>query len=116
MTTDATALVDTYLDAVSHGDVDTIVMMYAHDATLEDPVGSDAVHGRDAIRRFYERALRRASLHCERTGPVCSTGAALAFPFRLTVADGAMVLDVIDVFELDASGAIRSMRAYWGAP
>ncbi len=116
MTIDATALVDTYLTAVTRGDIETIVALYADDATLEDPVGSDPAHGRDAIRAFYERALRRMSLRCERTGPVCSTGAALAFPFRLTVGDGAMVLDVIDVFELDPSGAIRSMRAYWGAP
>jgi hypothetical protein len=54
----------------------------------------------------------------ELTGPVrvLADGRGGAAPLRSRgVRDGrAVALDIIDVFELDGSGLITTMRAYWG--
>ena len=41
---------------------------------------------------------------------------AVAFAFVATIGHGpdAMQIDIIDIFECDASGKVAAMRAYWG--
>ena len=111
--TSVDALADAYLAAISSGDLQAILALYAADPTVEDPVGSDPRVGAAAVRAFYERAMR-TPMKAARTGPVAVAAGALAFPFRLELRGGAMVIDVIDVFDLDDQGRISRMRAYWG--
>jgi steroid Delta-isomerase len=107
-------VVERYIALVSSGDVEGIVSLYAEDATLEDPVGSSAIRGHDAIRAFYARATKMG-IHLEPTGPVRLAGHEAAFPFRVTTVGGPkMTIDVIDVFRFDDTGKIVEMRAYWG--
>jgi steroid Delta-isomerase len=106
--------VERYIALVSAGDVDGIVSLYAEDAMLEDPVGSSAIQGHDAIRAFYARATKMG-IRLEPTGPVRLAGREAAFPFRVTTVGGPkMTIDVIDVFRFDDAGKIAEMRAYWG--
>ena len=46
-------VVDDYVRLVGTGTADEIVALYAADATVEDPVGTDVRTGPAAIREFY---------------------------------------------------------------
>jgi steroid delta-isomerase len=105
------AACDTYLAALSEGDVDTIVGLYADGATVEDPVGSPIKTG-ETIREFYE-STKHVSLKATRVGPVTVAGATAAFLFRIdvSVGDQEIVLASTDVMTFDDSGKVTSMMA-----
>lgn len=110
-TSDRIAVVHRYVEAFDKQDMDIIRDIYADDATVEDPVGTDVHRGIEAICAFYEGGLNSgARLHL--TGPVRCAGNSVAFPFQVRM--GEMVIDIIDVFEFNDAGKICSMRAYWG--
>ncbi len=108
---DKIAMVDRYVEAFAKGDVNIIRGMYADDAVVEDPVGSESHHGLEAICAFYAGALG-AGAKLKLTGPARCAGNAVAFPFQVVMPG--MQMDVIDVFEFNADGKISSMKAYWG--
>ncbi len=111
----ATALVDAYLDALQRGDAAAAASLFHPAARLEDPVGSGAVEGIDAIRAFYGRALAQP-LRARRTGALRLAGNAIAFPFvcGMQRRSGWAVTEIIDVFRVDAEGRIVDMQAFWG--
>ena len=109
----AQRVVDAYLAAISAGDVDAVMALYAPEATVEDPVGSDVVVGAPDVRVFYERACA-IPMKASASGAARISGPEVAFPFVLDVAEGAMTIEVIDAFRFDAAGRIVSMRAWWG--
>ena len=45
---------DRYSAMVTKGDVEGIVALYAEDATIEDPIGSDLHRGSEGVRAFYQ--------------------------------------------------------------
>jgi len=108
---DKIAVVHKYVEAFDKQSMDIIREIYAPDAVVEDPVGTDVHEGIEAICRFYETGLNSgAKLHL--TGQPRCAGNAVAFPFQVRM--GEMVIDIIDVFEFNSSGRISSMKAYWG--
>ena len=96
---DKIAAVHKYVEAFAKADMDIIREIYAVNARVEDPVGTEPHEGIDAICAFYEGAL--------------ASGAKLAFPFQAQTAG--FTVDIIDVFEFDEQGKVNSMKAYWGA-
>ena len=56
-TQDKINAVQRYVDAFATADINIIKALYAADATVEDPVGSDIHNGIEAIVAFYEGAL-----------------------------------------------------------
>jgi steroid Delta-isomerase len=48
-----TQTVNRYLELVAKGTADDVLTLYAADATVEDPIGSDLRRDHDAIREFY---------------------------------------------------------------
>jgi steroid delta-isomerase len=108
------ALYDRYPEMLTKGDVDGIVALYAEDATLEDPIGSDVRHGHDSIREFY--AASAGTVVMKRTGPARVAGNEAATPLVVLMGpEGGdrSALDIISVMTFDDDGKIRSMRAYW---
>lgn len=105
--------VDSYMKGLTKADLDGVMALYAPNATVEDPVGTPVREGHEAIREFYAGAVA-AGIKAELTGDVRCTESSAAFPFRLTVGDGAMKIAVIDVFEFNEDGKVISMKAYWG--
>ena len=107
--------VNAYIKAVSAHDVGAIKALYADSATVEDPVGTDAHEGIEAIDAFYQQSAG-VEVELELTGPVRCAGSAAVFPFIATMNMGGkkMRIDIIDVFEFNDAGLIQSMRAYWG--
>lgn len=105
--------VERYVKLLDAGDADAIALLYAEDASVEDPVGSPPRRGRDTLRAFYAASSGR--LRAERTGPVRVCGHEAAFPMlaRVGSADAPALIDVIDVMTFDEDGRIASMRAFW---
>ena len=107
---DMTTAVNRYLETVSQGRPDDIVALYAEDATVEDPVGSDLHIGRGAIRGFY-KAVEGANAETE-VVTLRALGNEAAFFWRLII--GGMTIEIISVMTFDDEGQIASMKAYWG--
>jgi len=105
-----TKAVNRYLETVSQGRPDDIAALYAEDATVEDPVGSEVHIGRQAIRGFYtavEGAESKAEVLTLRV-----LGNEAAYFWRLMI--GGMTIEIISVMTFDDEGKIASMKAYWG--
>ena len=105
---------DRYPELVSKGDVDSIVALYAEDATIEDPIGSELRRGTKAIRAFYEAAA--GTVNMKLSGPPRVAGREAAAPLVVLMGPEGpdqKALDVISVMVFDEAGKITSMRAYW---
>ncbi|NCN83571.1 MAG: steroid delta-isomerase [Sphingomonadales bacterium] len=108
-------IVDRYLVAINAGDMAAVMALYADDASVEDPVGTEPKRG-DEILQFYTNAFSGGA-KVELTGPVRISAKAAAFPFRaeITRADGPVIIvEVIDIFEFDPAGKIAKMTAHFG--
>ncbi|MFC6634367.1 nuclear transport factor 2 family protein [Microbulbifer taiwanensis] len=110
----AEQIVDSYLCCLSEGDLEGVVALYADDATVEDPVGSEPITGRAAIAEFYRGALAMG-IKLRRSGAVRLAAGEIVFPFVCaSEAMGApMEIEIIDHFVLNAEGKVQSMRAFW---
>ena len=112
---DIRSTVDSYAERFAE-DREGWVSLFAPDATVEDPVGSDLREGHEAIGEFWDFVHGMVdAVRIVRTGPVRVAGDEAAWPFQIrsTVAGAEMVLDVIDAMTFDDEARITSMRAYW---
>lgn len=106
------SVLDQYVDAMTRGDVDAIMALYADDATVEDPVGSDPRRGSDAIRELYLSAAGKVRLELDGRVRVAANSAAAPMLGHPVGMDG-MVVEIVDVMTFADDGRITSMRAYW---
>lgn len=114
MPTQATmkAALQTYLDHFNAGDLDALAGLFADDATVEDPVGAPAHHGKAAIRAFYQDAMKNGAT-LSLSAPIRgSHGNAAAMAFEAKV--GPLTIRIVDVMTFDEAGKITSMKAYFG--
>ncbi|MFE3292754.1 nuclear transport factor 2 family protein [Rhodococcus sp. NPDC059234] len=102
-----------YLAAVGDGTSADIAALYAEDATLEDPVGTEPKVGRAAIQEFYS-ALDAVQNKTELLS-LRVAGNTAAFHFRVITEAGEQTITVepIDVMTFDDEARITSMRAVW---
>ena len=103
--------VQRYVEAFEKADLSIIRELYAEDATLEDPVGTEARHGIEEIVEFYKAGFAMGMKLTLEGKPRCA-GNSVAFSFDAIMGGG--TISPIDVFELNAEGKIQHMRAYWG--
>ena len=103
-----------YLELVSKAQPDEVAALYADDATLEDPVGSEVHIGRPAIRGFYS-SIENIKAETE-VVTLRALGNEVAFLWTMTVhmGDVNMRMEIISVMTFDDEGKIASMKAYWG--
>ena len=111
---DNAATVNRYLEYAAKGQVDDIVGLYADDATVEDPVGSEVHIGSQAIRGFYS-AIPQGDNGTDIL-TLRALGNEVAFHWTLTINMGnaKMTIDIISVMTFNDDGKIASMKAYWG--
>lgn len=105
-----------YIDHFNAADPEAIAALYAEDATVEDPVGSEPKRGREAILDFYRMAVQTGA-KLSLAAPIRAShadAAAMAFDVNLQMPEGRSVIRVIDVMRFDEAGHFRSMEAYWG--
>ena len=109
------ATVDEYLRAGREADKDAWLALFADEATLEDPVGTDVVRGPDELSAFYDRTMGSTEgidneLHELR---VAGNTAAFLFTLRIGWRGRRYEVSPIDVLEFDEAGKIIRMRAHW---
>lgn len=104
-------VVESYVAAYNAADLPAMLALYAPGASMEDPVGSTPVRGSEAIAELYRLGFQMG-IRLELEGPVRCAGSSVAFAMSARTATGR--LSIIDVFDLDSSGRIERMRAYWG--
>jgi steroid Delta-isomerase len=105
--------IQSYVDLVGKGTADEILDLYAEDATVEDPVGTEVRTTHEAIREFYaaiEPLQQESRLVSAR---VADGRAAFLFELVTRVGDQTYTLAPIDVMTFDDEGRITSMRAFW---
>jgi steroid Delta-isomerase len=108
-----TETVNRYLALVATGTADDVVTLYAADATIEDPIGSDVRRGHDAIRGFYA-GFQDAKKDTE-LAELRISGSQAAFLWHLTLdaADSSTRISPISTMAFDEDAKITSMRAFW---
>lgn len=106
-----TEQVKKYVQAFAEKNMDLIRELYADDAVVEDPVGTEPKRGIEAICAFYQTAFD-SGVTLEVTEPERVAGNTIAFMFKVVMQG--FSISPIDVFELNADGKIVSMKAYWG--
>ena len=108
-----TETVKRYLDLVATGKADDIAPLYAADATIEDPVGTDLRRGQEAIREFYagfQDAKKETELAELRVG---AGEAAFLWHLTLDAGDTRTRISPISAMTFDDDAKITSMRAFW---
>lgn len=108
-----TAIVKQYVHLLGSGSADEILAMFAEQASVEDPVGSDVLTSRAAIREFFsalEALERSAELLTVR---VSGNEAAFQFALTFNAGEGAVQLSPIDTMVFDELGKITSVRSYF---
>jgi steroid delta-isomerase len=109
------ALVTRYVDAVARQDVEATVACFAPDAVQHDPVGSPPNVGEDAIRAFFEKSFA-VPFRVNREGDtrICGdeeTWASFRFTIEVPTGDGAFLVRVADLAQLDAECRIKRLWA-----
>lgn len=102
-----------YLELVATGSADEVLTVYAADATLEDPIGSDIRRGRDAIHEFYANVqdIKKETELVELR--VVGNEAAFLWHLTLHAGDTRHRLSPISLMTFDEDANITSMRAFW---
>ncbi len=111
--------------AVANGDLDAWLSAYAEDAVLQDPVGPSMLdpqgrghHGHAGLTAFWEQAIApiarlEFTINASFANPGSGTCANVG-RITTTFADGGRTTtDLVMVYEVDASGLITSLKAYW---
>lgn len=109
------AAVHEYVAAFEAGSPERVAALYAADAVVEDPIGSEKHVGRAAILAFYTGSMATgAKLKLE--GPVRVVEDYAAFPFSVNLHwEGSdKRIDVIDTFRFNDDNEVIEMRAFWG--
>lgn len=111
----AKAACETYVRCLTESDLEALLDLFADDAAIEDPVGTDWREGKEVLRTFYAEACQGVA-KAELTGNPRVAGNEVAFPFNVTAgAPGQqVVINIIDVFKFNEDGKIATMRAFWG--
>ncbi len=107
--------VERYIKALCEHDMGIIEKIFAVNATIEDPAGSEQRVGQEAIQGFYSYAFNN-NIRAELTGSVRCADNTAVFPFYVILdrENGQMKLEAIDMFIFNDEGKIQSMKAYWG--
>lgn len=102
-----------YVSLLATGSTDDLLELFAEDATVEDPVGSDVRAGRNEIREFFstlQQLERQTELVLLR---VVGNEAAFSFTITFKAGDTPMRLQPIDTMTFDRDGKITSVRSYF---
>jgi steroid delta-isomerase len=109
-----------YLEAFSANDRDGWVALFAADATLEDPVGTDVRTGHEAISAFWDESHAAGgtiTLKMVQGPNVVAGQCAFAMEAHVEIGEGTdlvkMVIPTIDVMTFDDDSRITSQRAFW---
>ena len=110
------ATMDAYLESWRRNDPDARLKLFVEEPVVEDPVGTPAYRGREAVREFWKQAAWPgvefgATLHKLIT---CGREALAHFTIRLVGAGRpTMNIEVHETVRFADDGRIAELRAYW---
>jgi steroid delta-isomerase len=107
-------VIEAYVDRVANGTTDEVLALYADDATVEDPVGTEVRSTRESIREFYSALEGLEQEGTLLTARIAGGEAAFQFELATKAGEQTYTLSPIDVMTFDDDGLITSMRAFWG--
>jgi steroid delta-isomerase len=110
------AALQNYLDSLNAADIEAITGLFADDATVEDPVGTEVHRGKDAIVQFYRHAVgtgARFSLDAPIRASF-SNAAAMAVSVRVVHMEKPTCVHVIEVVKFNGAGEFISMQVFFG--
>ncbi|MEH6549234.1 MAG: nuclear transport factor 2 family protein [Pseudomonadales bacterium] len=105
------AVVEKYVRSFDESSLELIKEIFADDAIVEDPVGTEQRNGIGAIAEFYKTGFE-ANAKLELTSKPRCAGNSVAFSFDVVMTG--MKISVTDVFEFNDAGKVVLMKAYWG--
>ena len=104
-----------YVDGVSGDDVENIIALFAEDAVVEDPIGTEPHVGHDALRTFYQATIDAVEKMVLEGNPrVRDNYGACAMRAYPKGMDLKLAMETLDVMEFNEQGKITRMTAYWG--
>lgn len=112
----AEALFDAYLSRHASNELEGVLALFEDDARVEDPVGSPAHDGINAIRAFYAGThVQNGTMTIERVGSFLVGGDELAAHVRaeLDKPGSPPPMDVIYTIRISHAGRIASLRAWY---
>ena len=109
------ATVDAYVDAYARNDKAAFLALWAPDGVLEDPVGTPAHVGVDALGAFWDGARELADRIVLKPKSTILAGgdAAVVIEINAHMGDGGLVMTAVDVMQFDDDARLTSVRAYW---
>lgn len=110
-----TEIVHHYMAAINAGDMGAVMEIYADNAAVEDPAGTEPKTGSD-ILTFYQNAFAGGA-KAELTDTIRMSANTAAVPFRAAIgqADGKILtVEVIDIFIFNEAGKVEKMTAHFG--
>lgn len=104
-----------YVDNITEGNLEGIIDLFAEDAVVEDPVGTEPKRGHAELREFYQAACDSvAKMVLEGNVRAVGTWGACAMLAYPKDAEDTLVIETLDVMQFNSEGKIISMNAYWG--
>ena len=106
--------VGAYIELLTNGTAEQIADLYAANATVEDPIGTDIRDTRAQLVEFYSVITgmdeRTATLKWKKIA-----GDTAVFEFTLLTGTSGMRFEItpVDIMVFNAEGKIASMRAVW---
>lgn len=109
------ATVDAYVDAYDRNDKAAFLALWAADGVLEDPVGTPAHVGVDALGAFWDGARELADRIVLKPQSTILAGgeAAVVIEIHAHMGEGGLVMQAVDVMQFDDNGRLTNVRAYW---
>ena len=110
------AAMDAYFETWRRNDIDARLKLFIEEPVVEDPVGTPAYRGREAVRSFWKQAAWpgvefNATLH---KLIVCGREALAHFTIRLVGAgQPTMSIEVHEIVRFADDGRIAELRAFW---
>jgi steroid delta-isomerase len=110
------AAVDAYVEAWRRDDREALLALWAEECLWEDPVGSDAMKGRQAVAEFWDKTHgnpMQLQPELDRV-IVCGNEAMVSFVMHVRGPDGGgLDLFVSEHFVFDDACKIVQARAFW---
>jgi steroid delta-isomerase len=113
-----TSAVNGYLDSWTHSDAVARAHLFADDVIVEDPVGAAPVVGKAALIAFWQSAAGFPTRYTATLKHlvICGNEAFVEFTLAIDITGMApATIAIREIFKLDASGKIISLRAFWDA-
>ncbi|MBK5288923.1 MAG: nuclear transport factor 2 family protein [Acidimicrobiia bacterium] len=109
------ATVDGYVNAYGTNDRGAFLALWADDGVLEDPVGTPAHQGLEALGAFWDSARQLADRIVLKPQSITIAGseAAMVMEINAHMGDGGMVLQAVDIMQCNDAGQLESVRAFW---